>query len=126
MFVDQDGSASAVDQRRAPRLALAAAEPLPGGVVRLSAPGRETLPLTALSSPDAPSAPASAGAAHREKVPFRWTGSGQVSSCPARRTGPRTAAPENRRTPALHRRVDNGLLVGRNPVAGGDRRPARR
>ncbi|MFE2377740.1 MOSC domain-containing protein [Streptomyces sp. NPDC059398] len=41
MLVDEDGKA--VTQRQQPRLALAAAEPLPGGAVRLAAPGREPL-----------------------------------------------------------------------------------
>ncbi|WUW00539.1 MOSC domain-containing protein [Streptomyces sp. NBC_01471] len=41
MLVDENGKA--VTQRQHPRLALAAAEPLPGGAVKLSAPGREPL-----------------------------------------------------------------------------------
>ncbi|MFP3989780.1 MOSC N-terminal beta barrel domain-containing protein [Streptomyces sp. E11-3] len=47
MLVDAEGRH--VTQRPQPRLALAAAEPLPGGAIRLSAPGRE--PLT-VSVPD--------------------------------------------------------------------------
>ncbi|WP_395576975.1 MOSC domain-containing protein [Streptomyces sp. BK79] len=41
MLIDDGGKV--VTQRRRPRLALAAAEPVPGGGLRLSAPGREPL-----------------------------------------------------------------------------------
>ncbi|WP_443061689.1 MOSC N-terminal beta barrel domain-containing protein [Streptomyces sp. NBC_00455] len=97
MPVDEDGSA--VTQRRYPRPALAAAEHCPAAVVRLSAPGaRDAAADGALLARRALS-PLVAAAVHRKKVPFQWTSSGQILSRPARRPGPRTAAPENPRPP---------------------------